>query len=492
MTPSYSKVVTCAILLARFTFGAPAGLSSIPALSGTVVSSSSVSASVIPSALPTGAPAVSASKGRLTSSSSSVKNTPTSLAPSSTSAAPDASETVPYASDDPNDIMWYPDTDNVPEAIRGSLGATVLGPQDVDIVKENPDLLAPPTTDSGTVGNAKWPFSLSHNRLQTGGWARQENIGVMPMATSMAGVNMRLQAGAVRELHWHKTAEWAYVLKGSVQVTSVNSDGQNFLDTVSAGDLWYFPPGIPHSLQATSDLADGAEFLLVFDDGAFSEDSTFLLTDWLAHVPKSVLAKNFQASMSAFDHIPGSELYIFPSTPPSDNAQAPSSPQGTIPQPFTFKMSQMNATVLPGGSAKVVDSTTFKVSTAIAAAEVTVDAGAMRELHWHPTQDEWSYFLEGEGRMTLFASSGQARTFNYQAGDIGFVPASFGHYIENTGNSTLKYLEIFNSDRFQDISLNQWLALTPPDLVKAHLNLDDETIANLSKTKPTVVGPAST
>ncbi|KAF5358733.1 hypothetical protein D9757_012252 [Collybiopsis confluens] len=76
-----------------------------------------------------------------------------------------------------------------------------------------------------------------------------------------------------------------------------------------------------------------------------------------------------------------------------------------------------------------------------------------------------------------------------------------GHYLENTGNTTLKYLEIFNSDRFEDISLNQasldlfvrpqtsrWLALTPPSLVKAHLNLDDETIAQLSKTKPIVIG----
>ncbi|CAL1716021.1 unnamed protein product [Somion occarium] len=358
------------------------------------------------------------------------------------------------------------------------------------MVKENPDLLAPPTTDSGSVSNAKWPFSLSHNRLQTGGWARQENIGVMPLATSMAGVNMRLEAGAVRELHWHKTAEWAYILKGSVQVTAINTDGQNYLGTVNQGDLWYFPPGIPHSLQATADLKDGAEFLLVFDDGAFSEDSTFLLTDWLAHVPKEVLAKNFQTNISAFDHIPADELYIFPMEPPSDSASAVTSPQGTTPEPYTFKFSQVKATQLSGGTAKVVDSTTFKISTGIAAAEVTVEPGAMRELHWHPTQDEWSYFIEGEGRITLFASSGNARTFNYQAGDVGFVPASFGHYVENTGNSTLRFLEIFKSDRFQDISLNQWLALTPPELVKAHLQLDDETIGHLSKTKPTVIGPA--
>ena len=76
-------------------------------------------------------------------------------------------------------------------------------------------------------------------------------------------------------------------------------------------------------------------------------------------------------------------------------------------------------------------------------------------LQWHPTQDEWSYFLEGQGRVTLFAAQSNARTFNYQAGDVGFVPASFGHYVENIGNTTLRFLEIFKSDTFQDVSLNQ-------------------------------------
>ena len=69
------------------------------------------------------------------------------------------------------------------------------------------------------------------------------------------------------------------------------------------------------------------------------------------------------------------------------------SPQGAVPNPFTFKMSEMQATQVPGGSVKIVDSHTFKVSTTTAVAEVSVAPGAMRELHWHPTQDEWTYFL---------------------------------------------------------------------------------------------------
>jgi len=96
--------------------------------------------------------------------------------------------------------------------------------------------------------------------------------------------------------------------------------------------------------------------------------------------------------------------------------------------------------------------------------------------------------LEGTGRVTVFAAQSNARTFNYQAGDIGYVPTGMGHYVENIGNTTLKYLEIFAGGVVQDISLNQWLALTPPALVKAHLNLDDDTISKLSKVKPVVIG----
>jgi len=78
--------------------------------------------------------------------------------------------------------------------------------------------------------------------------------------------------------------------------------------------LWYFPAGDPHSIQAKDTLPEGAEFLLVFDDGAFDENETFLLTDWFAHIPKEVLAKNFGTypDTTPFDHIPEEQLYIFP------------------------------------------------------------------------------------------------------------------------------------------------------------------------------------
>ncbi|KAF9532652.1 oxalate decarboxylase [Crepidotus variabilis] len=465
-----------------------------------LLSSAALASPVIDSASSSvGSSAPSSAIDHLAASSISASSTASSAAvlssiggtAASTSSAASSTPTVPFISLNPNDPVWANMDATDPQPERGTLGASILGPTDTDTVLQNPDLTAPPTTDAGSVGNAKWPFSLSHNRLQTGGWARQQNVQTMPLATNMAGVNMRLEAGAVRELHWHKTSEWAYVLKGTTQVTSVNQNGQNFVANVGPGDLWYFPPGIPHSLQATSDDPDGSEFLLVFDSGDFSEDDTFLLTDWLAHVPAEVLAKNFQTDISTFSKVPAKELYIFPSDEPGSPSQAPVSPQGTVPSPFTFAFSQVTANQVNGGSYKIVDSTTFNVSKTIAAAEVTLQPGAMRELHWHPSQDEWSFFLEGQARVTIFAAQSNARTFDYQAGDIGYVPATMGHYVENIGNTSVRFLEIFNTEVFADVSLSNWLALTPPELVKAHLGFDDAMIATLPKKKPVVVGPTN-
>ncbi|CAE6464402.1 unnamed protein product [Rhizoctonia solani] len=431
------------------------------------------------SAAPAGIASTSASiaSSALTSASSPPSSTAT------TAAVP--SPTVAYASDDPNDSFWNQYQSGTPEPIIGSAGANILGPQNIPLERESPDFMAPPTTDAGSVENVKWSFSLSHNRVQDGGWARQQNENDMPIATTMAGVNMRLNAGGIREMHWHLTAE------GSCRVNAVDQLGRNYLADVYPGDLWYFPKGIPHSIQGLNDTADGCEFLLVLDDGTFSEDSTFLLTDWVAHVPKEVLAKNFRVNASAFDHIPDRQLWMLPSAVPTQSvAEAnPISPAGIAPLPFTFEASKAPATNATGGTVKIVDSRTFNISQTIALGEVTVVPGRIRELHWHPTQPEWSYFVEGNARVTVFASSGNARTFDYQAGDVGYVPPSFGHYIENIGNTTLKYLEIFNTDVYEDISLNQWLALTPPDMVKAHLQLSDEAISQLQKVKPVIVGP---
>lgn len=84
--------------------------------------------------------------------------------------------------------------------------------------------------------------------------------------------------------------------------------------------------------------------------------------------------------------------------------------------------------------------------------------------------DEWSYFVSGRGRVTIFAAEGNARTFDFQAGDVAVIPQNMGHFIENLSDTEeLEVLEIFRADKFQDFSLFQWLGETPQNLVKQHL-----------------------
>jgi oxalate decarboxylase len=348
-------------------------------------------------------------------------------------------------------------------------------------------MLASPSTDAGTIPNLKFSYAAARNRLTDGGWAREVTVRELPVATELAGVNMRLKPGGIRELHWHKEAEWGYMLAGHARITAVDAQGRNFIDDVGVGDLWNFPAGIPHSIQG---LEDGCEFLLVFDDGDFSENETFLVSDWLAHTPREVLAKNFGVPEAAFANIPldpEKTRWIFAGKVPGPLASdGVKSPAGTVPVTFSHRFLAQKPIKVAGGQVRIVDSSNFPAATTIAAALVEVDPGGLRELHWHPNTDEWQYYISGSGRMTVFASSGKARTFDYQAGDVGYVPFAMGHYIENTGDEPLRFLEMFRSSYFADISLNQWMALVPPELVQAHLNLDRQTMAALQKEKPVI------
>ena len=357
------------------------------------------------------------------------------------------------------------------------------GPRDPGLAALNPSAFTPPPTDHGDVPAFKYPFSVAHTRVQDGGWARQVTEKDFPIAKSIAGVNMRLTSGGIRELHWHLPAEWSIMLAGKARITAVDQQGRHFAADVGVGDLWFFPSGIPHSIQGLP--PDGCEFLLAFDDGAFSEFDTFLISEWMAHTPKEVLAKNFAAPESAFAQIPKQQLYIFQADPPpplaDDLAQ---SHQPLVPEPFNFAMMAQPPIQTKGGTVRIADSRNFKASKTIAAALVEVEPHGLRELHWHPNADEWQYYISGTARMTVFSSGGRARTQDFAPGDVGYIKRADGHYIENTGTDTLRFLELFRSDRYEDVSLAQWMANTPKELVQAHLHLAEDLIDHLPQDKP--------
>jgi oxalate decarboxylase len=363
------------------------------------------------------------------------------------------------------------------------------GPQNTPLAKENPNSEWPPHTDHGSVKPFKYSFSLSHKRIESGGWTRQVTVRELPISTTIAGVEMRLIAGGVRELHWHVEGEWAIMLEGNARITAVDQHGQSFVNDVSQGDLWLFPAGIPHSIQGLG--PDGCRFLLVFDDGNFDEFDTFLITDWLSHTPKEVLAKNFNVQPEVFDRVPPKELFIFQAALPgplSQEQQQAAQGTGAIDNRFSFKASTMQPTkTQPGGHVKIIDSKIFPV-TPISAAIVTLKPGGLRELHWHPNADEWQYYLSGNARMTIFAAGSDARTMDFQEGDVGYIPISQPHYVENTGNTDVVFLEMFKSPNYEDVSLAEWMAHTPHLLMDQHLHVGMPMLENIPR-QETVIRP---
>ena len=363
------------------------------------------------------------------------------------------------------------------------------GQENKPLLVENPNSNTPPPTDHGDVGAIWFSFDLVHKRIEEGGWTHQVTQREFPASREIAGVNMRLTAGSYRELHWHTADEWAYMLYGKARVTVLNPDGTIFIGDVSEGDLWVFPAGYPHSIQGLG--PDGCEFLLVFNQGMFSEDNTFLLSEWVAHTPTEVLSKNFQVSKDALAKLPTGALYIFPGELPNSLARDKTDAGGSSAQSkiqYTFRMKAMAPTrTTKAGEVRVVDAHNFPVSKNIAAALVIVKPGGMRELHWHPNASEWQFYIAGKARMTVFMPVGNARTMDYNANDVGFVPAVAGHYVENTGDTDLVFLEMFAANEFQDFSLNNWLRHLPAELVTAHLNLEGATIERIPSEKLEVV-----
>jgi oxalate decarboxylase len=387
----------------------------------------------------------------------------------------------------------FGDPDEPPQGAINTKGSpssvTDPGPNNPALTDQFPGAFSPPATDVGDLQMFWASFNNAPRRIQNGGWARQVTQYDFGISETISGVNMRLTRGGIRELHWHLSAEWAYITRGSCRITTIDQLGRPNVEDVHQGGLWYFPAGLPHSLQGIGE--DGCEFIICFDDGKASEFNTLLLTDWLAHTPPADLALNFGIPADTFSKIPLNDLYIFQGEMPGPLEAEQQQAAGDAGPPALRSAFQMNE-VAPtrqtkGGMVQIADSSNFKASKTIAAALVTIHPGGMREMHWHPNADEWQYFISGQGQATVFNTGPKAVTQNFNAGDIGYIKRAYGHYIRNTGNTDLVYLEVFRSSYFADVSLSDWLSHTPRAMVAQHLSIDPATVANFPNGKPVVV-----
>jgi oxalate decarboxylase len=327
----------------------------------------------------------------------------------------------------------------------------------------------------------RFPLGSQPPKAYDGGWAKEATVAEFPVSQALAGVLMQLSPGALRELHWHaNAAEWAYVIKGRCRVTTIDPQAHSEIVDFDAGDVWYFPRGHGHSIQALG--PDECQFLLVFDNGYFSEFGTFSITDWLGHVPAEVLAKNFAVPASTFAAFPKREVYMVkgPVPPPLPPDPAPGS-LNVGANTHRYRLLAQRAEKFPGGSLRLVSEREFPISTTVTGALMRIKPGGLRELHWHPNADEWQYYIKGRARMTVFGSHGRARTDEFGAGDVGYVPQGYGHYIENTGSEDLELVLALNNGRYESISITAWMAATPGQLLATNFGVRETTFAAFPK-----------
>jgi oxalate decarboxylase len=311
----------------------------------------------------------------------------------------------------------------------------------------------------------KFELEKSTGKVIGNSVGKEATVAQLPISKGIAGVSMRLEPGAMRELHWHATAaEWAFVVEGRVRTTVIGPDGTSETNDFEPGDVWMFPRGHGHMLQCLGNVP--THFILIFDNGYFSEFGTFSITDWLGHAPKSLLAKNFGLPETAFDGFPKEEVYFARGPIPPEPQSVPL--QGWKKPALTHKyemMKQQPHRVFKGGREWTVDSTTFPISTTITGVVLELEPGGLRELHWHPTADEWNYLITGKISITMFGSHGRFRTETLQKGDVGYIPQGYGHSIENIGDSPCRILIGFNTGIYQTIDLSQWIAGNPVDVL---------------------------
>jgi oxalate decarboxylase len=314
------------------------------------------------------------------------------------------------------------------------------------------------------------------------GSAKEATVKEFPISKSIAGVSMRLTPGGLRELHWHSlAAEWAYMLEGRCRVTVISPEGQAEVADFERGDTWYFPRGHGHALQG---LGPGeCHFLLGFDNGHFSEFGTFSITDWIAHTPPAVAARNLGIPQSALAGFPKKEMYIGQGKVPPPLAGA--FRNGALqPAQFSHKYRLGEAPVLsfPGGEERIVSQKEFPIQSTFTAARMDLKPGALREMHWHPHADEWQYYVRGRARVGIFGSHGRVRTEEFGPGQVAFIQQGYGHYIEQMGDEDTQVLILFNSPVYQEISLAAWLGGNPAYMLEDNFTAPRSIVDKLPKT----------
>lgn len=345
--------------------------------------------------------------------------------------------------------------------------------------------------DDWNVGLPRFAYAFSKMPYEEhrGGRSKQAGSYNFPVSTNMANVLMELEPGAIRELHWHaEAAEWAYVLSGQTRITLTGPDGKTEVADVNEGGIWYFPKGWGHSIQNVG--TKPTKFVLVLNNGNFTEQSTFSVTDWISHTPLELLTKGLQISESTANKFPKSDGFMFTGSVNGINGAKQNTKSDRSKRSHVFELyNRKDFEKSSSGSIKLVTAKDFPASFNMSSGLMRIEPNAIRGLHWHPNADEWHMVLDGEMELVVFASGGKASIERLSKGDVGYIPKGYGHALRNLSPSMpVELLVVFNSGDYQSINLVDWLSTTPAELVNINLQASGSDLGSLPQTNPVFEG----
>jgi oxalate decarboxylase len=324
-------------------------------------------------------------------------------------------------------------------------------------------------------------------KATSGGWAREITTKGLPIATDIAGAHLYLNPGGVREMHWHNSAEWAYILAGHCQVTVVDPHGETEVANYAAGDLWYFPNGHAHAIQA---LGSGpCHAILAFDDGLYGEHGTFGLSDWMSRLDRGVLSQALGLSEAVATQIPTGEVYIKQGEVIARNSAKARVTQ-VLDQGRTHRfrlMTQSPRVASSGGTIHVASAREYPISRTITGVITKLKVGAMHAPHWHPNANEWHYVAKGRTRVTLFASDKRMAVAELSVGDCAYIPRGCGHAVQNIGTDECEIVAALDNGTYSQALLSDWIANVPRQLLANNLDLPEEAFAAVDEKRSPII-----
>lgn len=307
-----------------------------------------------------------------------------------------------------------------------------------------------------------------------GGLFRQLPVDNPISNNTMWVAYLQLLPGGVRELHWHPSAaEWGYVSEGTCLITLMNNEGQYANELVHEDQVWYFPQSWGHSIYG-QDPEVGCTMVLFFDDPQPPTYNDLSISQMLSYFPRDVVSENLGVPIDVLDTFPESILIVNSGPQPPQAVPVSKNP---LPLSPIFSMRDGPCGDLGrGGYYFQVRQEQFAMSSTMSGAYMHLEPGTLRDIHWHPNADEMQYVLRGSVTVGVYGTGGINSTYTLKAGDVGFVPRGFMHYIqanrndEEGGGGPADLLLTFNHPSWTTQELSTWLSVAPPFIAARSLN----------------------